>query len=512
MRPDAPFLRLQAADVSYGNFTEQVQRLAGGLQAAGLAHNDRLLVVMSNSVQMVATMFAAAWLGAVWVPVNVEFRGTALFSAIQIAQPRLIIVDEAFAEPLMTGALRTPLFVLPAANTAGDTHYPVAHFASLLAATPALNPVEVDRRHPAALLYTSGTTGRAKACELSHEYFLTAAQTLINSLELRSDDVLFCPFPLFHIDASVLTVTPALLLGAVAALGVRFSASRFWDELRTNRATVFDFMGATLSILHKAPQQPGDSANPARLAWGVPVPDWVGGFEDRFDLVVRELYGSTEVGLPIVQAVNTDRIKGSCGRCVDGAFARVVVGATTVPPGVVGELQIAYRKGTFGMLTRYFDDSIRPEPIQVTEWFSTGDLATIDSDGNVFFVGRTKDVIRRRGENISAAEVEEGIAAHPQVSACAAYGVPSDLTEEDVKVSVVLRPGATLDEAELHRFSKQTMARHQVPRYFELVTELPHTPTGKVEKFRLQQNWRTVTTMDFDRQPDKGDQSPRGPS
>lgn len=503
---------MQGADLSYGSFTEKVQRLAGGLQAAGLERNDRLMVVMSNSVQMVATMFASAWLGAVWVPVNVEFRGTALLRAIQVAQPRLIIIDEAFADPLMSNDLRTPLFVLPETTTATETKDCTAPFASLLAAAPILNPIEVDRRHPAALLYTSGTTGRSKACELSHEYFFTAAQTLINSFELRSDDVLYCPFPLFHIDASVLTVTPALLLGAVAALGVRFSASRFWDEIRTNRATVFDFMGATLSILHKAPQQPGDRANPARLAWGVPVPDWVSGFEDRFDVVVRELYGSTEVGLPIVQGVNIGRINGSCGRCVDGAYARVIDSGATVAPGVVGELQIAYRGDSSGMLTRYFDDSTEAEPIKATEWFSTGDLASIDSDGNVFFVGRTKDVIRRRGENISAAEVEESIAAHPEVAACAAYGVPSELTEEDLKVSVVLRPGATLDEAELHSFSRHTMGRHQVPRYWEFVTELPYTPTGKVEKFRLQQNWRTVTTMDFQYWSDEVTQTPGRPS
>ena len=177
---------------------------------------------------------------------------------------------------------------------------------------------------PAMVMFTSGTTGPSKGCVLSHRYAVRQAQLMIDNLGLRSDDVLYCPFPMFHIDATIMTIVPAMLLGTTAAIGERFSASGFWDEIRSAGATVFDFMGATLTMLHKRPPAPGDRDNPARLGWGVPVPEFAAEFEDRFGLTLTELYGSTDAGIPIYHPVDEPRRQGSCGR-VDPAIRRPVV-------------------------------------------------------------------------------------------------------------------------------------------------------------------------------------------
>jgi carnitine-CoA ligase len=184
---------------------------------------------------------------------------------------------------------------------------------------------------------------------------------------------------------------------------------------------------------------------------------------------------------------------------VKGAEIRVVNPAGAArPAGIPGDLQVRYSDGSRRMLNGYFHDPEATNAAFDGDWFRTGDIASIDTEGNVYFVGRSKDVTRRRGENVSAFEVEEALLAHPDVSECAAVSVPSELTEDDLKVVVVPRSGSTRTAREVYEFARKTMPRFQVPRYIELATSLPHTPTGKVEKFRLAENWRSAQTVDFD--------------
>ncbi len=346
-------------------------------------------------------------------------------------------------------------------------------------------PAQVRPGDVAAMLYTSGTTGRSKACMLPHRYFLSQAAIAIRDLGLVRDDVLYCPFPLFHVDATALTVVPSLLTGAAAAVARRFSASGFWNEIEKVGATVFDFMGATLSILDKAEPRDDDANNPVRLAWGVPVPDWVEQFEQRFDLQVVELYGSTEANIPIVQRFDSPRIKGSCGT-VRPEFEIRIVDDNDDPlgPGEVGELLVRPRHA-HTMFSGYYGSPDATVEVIANLWFHTGDLAKTDDRGNVYFIGRRKEVIRRRGENISAIDLEEAILAHPVVAECAVVAVPSELTEDDIKAVVKLREGMTLTPEELLLFCETNLARFQVPRYLEFVTTMPKTPTGKIEKFRF---------------------------
>jgi acyl-CoA synthetase (AMP-forming)/AMP-acid ligase II len=475
--PEKTFLRVDGRAVSFAEFDAAVGRLAAGLRDAGLRPGDRLVVFMRNSLACLHTWFAANRLGAVWAPINTEFRGLTLGHVCALAQAKLFVVDADLRDPLVAALPDADVRVL----VHGDGPDPLA---ALYADTP-VAAVEVAFSDRAALLFTSGTTGRSKACVLSHRYFLTQATILLRDFELRHDDVLYCPFPLFHADATALTTVPALLLGATAAIGRRFSASRFWDEVREHGATVFDFMGATLAILYKAEPRPDDADNPARLAWGVPVPEWVEAFEARFGLRVVELYGSVEVSIPVTQDLSRPRVPGSCGRVTEGFDVRIHDEADEpVAPGVPGELVVRpWRAST--ILDGYFGMPEATAEAFRNLWFHSGDTARIDEDGNVFFVGRRKDAIRRRGENISAFEVEEGILLHPDVLECAAVGVESELSEEDVKVVVVPRPGSGLTPEAVLAHAERTLARFQVPRFIEFADALPKTPTGKIAKHLL---------------------------
>lgn len=494
--PDRVFLKIDGSSITFAEFEDSVGRLAGGLREVhGVTRGDRVAVFMRNSLACEHTWFATNRLGAAWVPINTEFRGLGLSHAVRLADARIFIADgdlvDILADALSSAGITAPIVVYGGAQ-GGPGSLSELYLNSVAA-------VEVRHTDVSALLYTSGTTGRSKACVLSHRYFTSQARIAIRDFGLRDDDVLYCPFPLFHADATALTTVPALLLGATAAIGKRFSASRFWAEVRETGATVFDFMGATLSILAKAEPRQDDADNPVRLAWGVPVPETIEIFEKRFGLTVVELYGSVEGNIPITQRFDQPRVPGSCGRVVEEFEVRIADDADeTVPPGTIGELLIR-PKVPYTMFSGYFENPKATTEAQRNMWFHSGDLAKMDEAGNVYFVGRKKEAIRRRGENISAFEVEESIREHPAVLDCAAFGVKSDLTEEEVMVAIVLQPGArATTEDEIWAFCYERMARFQVPRFIEFVDELPKTPTGKVEKFKLQEAGVGERTREFD--------------
>ena len=475
-------------------------RLASSLPDSGgweFNRGERLLVFMSNSLACIQTWFAANRLGAIWAPVNTDFRGDALRRVIELADPRLLVCDAdlytVFTDHIPT-ATTVPLLVHGTSEGMDAEVQLSTHFA----AEP-IAPADLHFSDPSALLFTSGTTGRSKAALLSHRYFISQAGIAIRDFGLREEDVLFCPFPLFHADATALTTTPALLLGCTAAIGKRFSASRFWSEIRETGSTVFDFMGATLAILKKADPRADDASNPVRLAWGVPVPEWASEFESRFGLTILECYGSVEASIPVTVRHDQPRIPGSCGRPIP-EFEVIVANDHDVeqPRGQVGEILVRSRI-PFTTFTAYYGMPDATAEAGRNWWFHTGDLGRMDEAGNLFFVGRKKEAIRRRGENISAFEVEEAILQHDDVVECAVIGVPSELTEEDVKACIVIRQGSRLTEPDLLAYCQRVMGRSQVPRYIEFVEALPKTPTGKTAKYLLRADAVNDRTWDRER-------------
>jgi crotonobetaine/carnitine-CoA ligase len=495
-----PFLRFASGDLSFADVDREATALAHGLASAGVRAGDVVATLLPNCAEAAILPFAVARLGAVLAPINTAFRGRVLAHVLDVSTAALLVVDEELLDAVAAVApdlahLKV-VFVRGGASGAGTTAVEHRPFAELRSGDDAAIAASHRSGDLGMLLFTSGTTGRSKGCMLAHRFAPRQAELMIEHYGLRRDDVLYCPFPLFHLDALVLTVMPALLLGTTAAIGERFSVSRFWHEIRTFEATVFDFMGATLTMLHKAPRRADDHDNPVRLAWGVPVPDWAPEFEERFGLRLVELYGSTDVGIPIYQPLDEPRVVGSCGKAIAPYEVRLVDDdGLDVPVGHAGEIAVRSREP--GLITMGYHGM--PEASAAARrdgWLLTGDLATRDEAGNYFFVGRRKDAIRRRGENISAFEVEEVLLTHPHVLDAAAYGVPSDLSEEEVMVSVVPRPGHAIDPADLVAYCSANMAQYMVPRYVDVVENLPVTPTEKVEKYRLVERGVTATTWD----------------
>ena len=516
--PHRTFLRMPGVEWTFADVDRRVDALACALARRGVGKGDRVSLMLPNTPEFVVIWFALARLGAVTAPVNTAFRGPVLRDAVDLVRSTWLFAhaslrDQWQPQRAAFATVRQLVLVGEGGGARGDgdgdgdgdgaVDEGLCRYDDLIAGAGQGRPPEV----PVApsdlclLLYTSGTTGRSKAAMMAHRFVLSQADGVVQGLGLREDDVLYCPYPLFHLDAAVMTVAPALRLRCVAAIGARFSVSRYWDEVRAFRATVFDFMGATLTMLWKQPPGPRDRDHCARLGWGVPLPSWAPEFEARFGCRLVELYGATEVGAILYTPLDAPRRPGSCGRV--GPLWEVQLHdpeGFPVPSGTVGELVVRPRAPD--ALMRGYD--AMPEATLAAfrdQWFHTGDLMRQDDDGFFYFIGRNKDIVRRRGENISAAEVEMGLETHPQVLEAAVFGVPSEMTEEDVMACVVVRPGSTLDAPALAAHAAEVMARFMVPRYIRFVPSLPKTPTDKVEKFRLAQQGLTADTWDREKPP-----------
>ena len=501
--PGKVFLRTEQGDHTYGEVHQRAGALAADLGRYGIEPGEPVVALMANSAELVFTWFAVNWLGGVHVPVNTALIGRGLAHAFQVTGARVAVVDAGLLPNLLAVApeltrLTTVIvrgaFQWPPGRTDLPAFVPFPH-GHAGADRPAT--CEVKDLSPAMMLFTSGTTGPSKACVLSHRYVVRQGQLHARNLGFTADDVLYCPFPLFHVDAATLTVMAALATGATAAIGRRYSTSGFWAEVRRFDATVMNFMGATLAMLWKQPATAEDRDHRVRLGWGVPMPDWKSGWEQRFGFPLYEIYGLTDGGICAYDPLDTPKRPGSCGRPIpEYELAIADRNGSPLPAGDIGEILIRPREP--GLIMSGYH--AMPEATAAAfhgDWLRTGDLGRLDADGFLYFAGRAKDVIRRRGENISAYEVEQTIESHPAVLEAAAIGIPSDLTEEDVKVCVVLRPGATLTARELIEHCARTAARHMIPRYVEFLPALPKTPTQKIEKFRLGQHGITPQTHDM---------------
>lgn len=496
--PDQPFIRMRGGEWTYRQVDEASDRLASVLAGRGVGKGATVSLMLPNCIEFIICWFAVAKLGGVTAPVNTSFRGPALAMAVNLVRSRLVVVHATLLEPFreVRSALAEIGDVIVVGDAAGEEG---EQYDMLMSSAGVSAPIAEPRLHFSdlcLLLYTSGTTGRSKAAMIPHRFVLGQAESVIDGLGLTPQDVLYCPYPLFHLDAAVMTVAPALVLRGVAAIGERFSVSRYWDEMKALGGTVFDFMGATLTLLWKQPPGEKDRDHQARLGWGVPLPSWATEFESRFGCRLVELYGSTEAGTFIYTPLDAPRRPGSCGKALDRWEVQIQDGSgNALPAGEVGELVVRPREPSL-IMQGYFGMPEASLEVFRDLWFHTGDLLRQDEDGYFYFVGRSSDVVRRRGENIAAAEVELGIEAHADVLECAVIGVPSELTEDDVMACVVPRPGASIDLEALAGHCTKSMAKFMVPRYFRLMDSLPKTPTDKVEKFRLQQQGITADTWD----------------
>jgi crotonobetaine/carnitine-CoA ligase len=356
---------------------------------------------------------------------------------------------------------------------------------------PDVRPTDV-----AVILYTSGTTGPPKGVLLSHRANVNLARHTVELMGYTPDDRLYSVFPLYHSNARYCSVMAGLEAGADVLQHRRFTASGFWDICRSEAITAFNYQGAMMSILHKQEPRPDDRDHRVRVAFGAPCPAEVfESFEERFGVRLTEIYGSTETSL-ICEMPPERRRVGTAGQ--ESSLYHVAVvdeWDRAVPRGTPGEI-IARPKRPGWMFDGYDGDPAATASAWRNLWFHTGDRGVLDDDGFLTFLDRVKDTVRRRGENVSTWEVERVVAEHPSVAQAAAYGVSSELSEEEVMVAVVPAPGATVDPADLLQHCAGRLTSFATPRFVRTVDELPLTPSQRVEKYRLREEGVTPDTFD----------------
>jgi len=493
------FLRVGETTRSFAEMRDSVARLAGAFAADGVRHGDRVAIMAENRLEVVDAWFACAWLGAILVPFNTATRGPQLQHVLTDSAPRVLIVEARFLECLDVLERMPPelerLWVLDQAPGGDYRGLPLEAFPE---PAGAIEAADVKPGDTVAILYTSGTTGPSKGVMCPQAQFYWWARSTAAMLGgLTSDDVLYTCLPLFHTNALNACIQ-ALSHGAEFVVGERFSASRFWDRVLAADATVTYLLGAMVSILSKTDSVPAEKGHRVRVALAPATPTELHElFLDRFGVLLRDGFGMTETNA-VIGALDGQQRPGTMGRAMPGYQVKVVdENDEEVPDGTAGEL-VMRADDAFAFATGYWRMPEQTVASWRNLWFHSGDRAVRDPDGSFRFLDRLKDAIRRRGENISAWEVEQVLQSHPDVAAAAVIPVPSELGEDDVMGVVVPRAGTQLDPVALMDHCQPRLAYFAIPRYLDIVDALPLTENGKVRKFVLRERGISETTWDRD--------------
>jgi carnitine-CoA ligase len=485
---DRPFLSVPGAEWRHADAAVVAARRGGALRTAGVEQGDRVAVMCGNRAEFLETVLGCGWIGAASVPINSASMGPQVQYLLADSGARLLVIEEAFLERLRTADLAATK--LQAIWVVGSTR-PMPRIDSVSvapwpAAGGAVAAAPVQPADTFAILYTSGTTGPSKGVLCPHAQYYWWGVNSADVLRLDADDVLCTTLPLFHINA-LNTFAQAAVAGCRVHFLERFSASGFWPAMARTGATVVYLLGAMVPILLAQPVGPAERDHRVRIGLGPGVPEAAGAaFRERTGVLLLEGYGSTETNFVIATRPDSPR-RGVMGWLRPGFEAGVVDEADNeLPDGEAGELVLRASE-PFAFASGYFG-----KPEQTVEawrnlWFHTGDRVVREADGAFRFVDRIKDAIRRRGENISSWEVEQVLMAHASVASVAVYPVRSELAEDEVMAAVVLRDGAAGTPAELAAFCAERLPRFAIPRYIELLAELPRTENGKVQKFKLRE-------------------------
>jgi carnitine-CoA ligase len=487
---------------SYAEVDRFSSQMAAGLANLGLGVGSHACTMMKNSVESIDVWFGLCKLGAIEIPVNTANRGAPLKYMIDQSDSQTIAIDEEYVDRLTAIVDDLPQLqnvIIRREGLGSTVDLPeriLVHELGDLYLDAALPEPVIDKFDPNVIMYTSGTTGPPKGVVICHEANLNLARHTIALMGYTEDDVLYTAFPLFHINARYTSVVAAMECGGSLVMDQKFSVSRFWSICKAKGVTAFNFQGALLLMLFKQPPHPDDADNPVRVAFGAPIPAEIGAdFMTRFGVKLAEIYGMTEVPNAVENRMESLR-PGAAGRETVNFEVRIVDEQDQiVPAGVAGEIVMRPKKPGVTVLEYYKMPEATVRAFR-NLWFHSGDRGRFDEDGYLYFLDRMKDAIRRRGENISSWEVEATVSAHPTVLEAAAYGVPSELSEEEVMLAVVPRPGHTVKPEELLEHCVDNLAHFAVPRYVRFMDELPKTPSQRIEKYRLRAEGVTPDTWD----------------
>lgn len=477
-------------ETSYAQALARIDSLRAAYAQHGLQVGDRVALAFESRPEYIFHYLALNALGACAVPLNTDLTVSELSYQIGHAKCGAVLGLPSLHNLLARSIDATGLPIT--LSTTGPQGLGVVwrpHGEAIASAASA--------QGPAAILYTSGTTGKPKGCVLTNVYLQEAAAynaSLSGDIEVAEGaERIMNPLPLYHMNSMVSTLGSVILRGACFVLPGRFSATHWWTDIADTRATRFNYLGIMIPALMGQPEAPQDRNHGVKYAFGAGVePALHERFEKRFGISLMEVWGMTETGRFLIVDREPRYIETrACGRPLPGLEARIVDdGGAPVPDGVVGELVVRHSADNprHGFFSGYLDDPSATEAAWTSGWFHSGDLCSRSADGMFTFVDRKKNIVRRSGENISSAEVEAALAASPQVGQVTVLAVPDALRDEEVLACVVPAVGVTADRAlaqSLHEHVGERLAYFKTPGWIYFVDALPVTGTQKVQKHRI---------------------------
>lgn len=479
---DKPYLICRDEVLTYGEADRRSNQVANQLLAQGIGKGDVVATFMYNAVEQALLWFGCAKIGAIYAALNVSLAKDDLAYSLNDTGAKLFVVDEELAE--VYNDAKPQLSVDPAVLVHGNTAVVPGSrpLSVVMGGSEALPAADVSPTDAMCIVYTGGSTSMPKGVLVSHLYYIGAAIRYQEIAEATDQDVHFANSHFFHIGGQQFAITGPLYCGMTGVMEKWFSASKYWKIVRKYGVTIIDPLGTMMSVLLLADPSDEDRNHKVRVGVGIAAgqvrKDLRDEFETRYGIPMLEVYAMTEMGVLLCSERLHDRRNGSCGR--PHGWAEIMIadaGDNPLPANTTGHILIRPKVPNTYM-SCYINKPAETIAAWRNLWYHSGDLGRLDDDGYVYFVGREAHWIRRRGENVSAFEVEKAITAHDAIQDCAAVGVPSELGEEDIKAYVQLVEGsAGVAPEEIIAWCKERIAYFKVPRYIQFVDGFPRTMT-----------------------------------
>jgi crotonobetaine/carnitine-CoA ligase len=499
-----PFVRCGGETISYRTANERANRVANGFFRLGAKKGMRVAILLRNCLEYLDLWFGLSKIGVIQVPLNTGFKSAQIQHVLKRAPVDFVVSEPAFdaelGDALRQAGAGVTILVLRSSTLQdgrGGGHGMLSYEQCIGGAeTAEPDATGVSGCDIGAIMNTSGTTGPSKGVQLSHAQQYILGRNIASDLRLAENDVYYNFFPLFHNTAQAMITLPTLLAGATMVLTEKFSATRFWPEIKAHKCTAFYYIGEILRILLKSTTEKDARGSRLKAGWGIGASpaDFVE-FQRRYSVELRSGYGSTEANVPCFLPRRKVKV-ASVGRAITGFEIRIAnEQGMPLGTGETGEILVRSSE-PYAMMLGYDADLAATVAAWRDLWFHTGDAGYLDRDGNLYFMGRLRDVIRVRGENISAFEIEETVARVRGIVEVAAIAVPCELGGDDIKIVVVADKEARVDCAAVIAYAEARLPRHAVPRYVEFVEALPKTETNKIRKNVLRATPFTDATWD----------------
>jgi crotonobetaine/carnitine-CoA ligase len=484
--PERVLLAYEDKEYTFMQMDENANRIANFLLSLGSARGKGVAILMGNSPRYLDIFIGSQKIGMYSIPINTSLRGDSLLYILNHSDAEFIVIDEEFLDVYSKIAGRIEhikTVIVNRSPSSGGASLPggMKDLSGAYSHSPQKPSGSYNKDDICFILYTSGTTGLPKGVVYRYSKTTVKLLSIPAYAFYRKSDILYTCLPLFHGNALFLTVTQAMHAGAKVALAKKFSASKYWDDIRKYNVTAFNTIGAIIPILMKQPPKDNDRENKVRFTFSAacPVDEWEK-FERRFGIKIYEGYGAVDGGGKTIMNLGNAPV-GSIGKPSPNTKYRLIDNnGNDVPDGTPGEL-IFESRGERKSVEYFKNEKATNEKLR-NGWIYTGDLVKRDSKGYLYFVGRSAEFMRIKGENVSAYEVEHTIQKHPSVLEAAVFAVPSKLAEDEIMACVSLVDGHQLKESDLVECLKEDLPKFAIPRFVKIVKEFPKTETQRIIK------------------------------